>query len=124
MNAADILWVGLAGSTGAAARFIADGSVRSRFDLRLPAGTMAINLVGSLLLGVLTGLVLYHHASSTLVLVAGTGFCGGFTTFSTATFETVRLIQQGNHRMAAINCGMTVIGAIAAAALGLALAYL
>jgi fluoride exporter len=124
MNAADILWVGLAGSVGAAARFIIDGSVHSRFHLRIPAGTIAINLLGSLLLGVLTGLVLYHHASSTLVLVAGTGFCGGFTTFSTATFETVRLLQQGNHRIAVISCGVTVIGAIGAAALGLALAYL
>jgi CrcB protein len=122
VNVADIVWVGLAGSVGAAARFVTDGMVRARVASRIPVGTIVINLAGSLLLGVLTGLVLFHHAPSTLTLVAGSGFCGGFTTFSTASFETVRLLQQGEFRAAGTNAGVTVVGAVAAAAAGLALA--
>ncbi len=122
MNVADIVWVGLAGSVGAVARFVVDGTVRARVAGRIPVGTVAINLTGSLLLGVLTGVVIYHHVSSTLTLVAGTGFCGGYTTFSTASFETVRLVQQGSVRAAVVNGGGTLVGALAAGAAGLALA--
>lgn len=122
MNVADIVWVGLAGGLGAVARFGVDAAVRARVESRLPAGTMAINLSGSLLLGVLTGLVMFHAAPSTLTLVAGTGFCGGYTTFSTASFETVRLAQQGNTGMAVLNAGGTLGGALLAAGAGLALA--
>lgn len=122
MNPADILWVGLAGGLGALARFVVDGLVRARVAAPLPAGTIAINLSGSLALGLLTGLVAFHGAPRTLALVAGTGFCGGYTTFSTASFETVRLAQQGQLRAAGLNAGVTILGALAAAAAGLALA--
>lgn len=124
MNLADIVWVALAGSLGAAARFVVDGAVRSRTTGRAPVGTIVINVSGSFLLGVLTGLVLFHHAPSQLTLVAGTGFCGGFTTFSTASFETVRLLQQGELGAAGTSLGITVAGAVAAAAAGMALAAL
>ena len=124
MSAADVLWVGLAGSVGAVARFVVDGAVRERVATRVPVGTVIINVAGSLILGVLTGLVVFHHASTMLTLVAGTGFCGGFTTFSTANFETVRLIQQGELGAAGINVGVTVAGTLAAAAAGMALASL
>jgi hypothetical protein len=80
MNLADILWVGLAGTLGAVARFSVDGAMRSRATTTLPIGTLTINLTGSLLLGILTGLITFHAAPSTLTLVAGTGFCGGYTT--------------------------------------------
>ncbi len=122
MSLLDVVWVGLAGSAGAAARFVVDGTVRSRITLRLPAGTLLINVAGSLLLGLLTGAVIFHHVSATATLVAGTGFCGGFTTFSTASFETVRLLQRGELATAAVNLGATVGGTLAAAAAGLALA--
>jgi CrcB protein len=121
MNVVDILWVGLAGSLGAVARFVVDGTIRARVESRLPVGTVAINLSGSLLLGVLTGLVMFHAAPSRLTLVAGTGFCGGYTTFSTASFETVRLAQQGDTVGALLNAGGTLVGALAAAGAGLAL---
>ncbi len=124
MNLPDLVWVGLAGSVGAAARFVLDGTVRSRTTTRWPAGTLLINVSGSLLLGLLTGLVIFDHASPTLTLVAGTGFCGGFTTFSTASFETVRLIQQGELAAARANLALTVGGTLLAAAAGLALASL
>lgn len=124
MNLADIVWVGLAGSVGAAARFVVDGTVRSRVTSRVPVGTIVINLTGSLLLGFLTGLVIFHRAPSSLTLVAGTGLCGGYTTFSTASFETVRLLQQGELAAAGINLGLTVGGTVVAAAAGMALGAL
>lgn len=124
MNSGDIVWVGLAGSVGAAARFVVDGTIRARVPIRVPVGTLVINVAGSLLLGVLTGLVVFHHLTSTLTVVVGAGFCGGFTTFSTASFETVRLVQQGELGAAGINVGVTVAGTVAAAAAGMALASL
>jgi CrcB protein len=124
VNPADIVWVGLAGSVGAAARFVVDGTVRSRVTSRVPVGTIVINLTGSLLLGFLTGLVVFHRAPSALTLVAGTGLCGGYTTFSTASFETVRLLQQGELASAGINLGLTVGGTLVAAAAGMALGAL
>ncbi len=124
MNLGDVLWVSGAGSVGAVARFVVDGAVRTRTSGRVPIGTMAINLSGSLLLGFLTGLALFHGAPSEVVLVAGTGFCGGYTTFSTVSFETVRLLNQGEVRAALVTGGGTLVGALAAAAAGLALAAL
>ncbi len=124
MSFADIVWVGLAGSLGAAARFVTDGTIRARASRAVPVGTLVINLSGSLLLGVLTGLVVFHHVTTTLTLIAGTGFCGGFTTFSTASFETVRLLQRGQLAAAGVNVGLSVCGTLAAAAAGMALASL
>jgi CrcB protein len=124
VNLAAILYVGLAGSLGAVARFVVDGVVRTRLTGSLPAGTILVNLSGSLTLGVLTGLVLFHGLPGTLTLVAGTGFCGGYTTFSTSTFETVRLFQEGDLRAAALNGSVTVGGTLLAAAAGMALASL
>ncbi|MGH9068172.1 MAG: fluoride efflux transporter CrcB [Acidimicrobiales bacterium] len=122
MNVADIVWVGLAGSLGALARFAADGAARARLGGAVPLGTVLVNVTGSLLLGVLTGLVVFHGAPGALTLVGGTGFCGGYTTFSAASFETVRLLQQGRLRAAALNGIVTVLGALMAAAAGLAIA--
>ncbi|HET6873770.1 MAG TPA: fluoride efflux transporter CrcB [Acidimicrobiales bacterium] len=124
MNPADVVWVGLAGSLGAVARFVTDGTVRTRVASAVPVGTILINIVGSLILGVLTGLVEFHHVTTTLTLVAGTGFCGGFTTFSTASFESVRLLQQGALAAAAVNITVTVAGTLVAAGAGIALASL
>ena len=88
------LWISLAGGLGAAMRFVADGLIRTVLGRKFPWGTLLINTSGSFLLGLLTGLVLYRHGSMDMRLILGTGFCGGFTTFSTASFETIRLIEE------------------------------
>lgn len=124
MNFVMILLLGLAGGLGAGTRFVVDGAVRSRFRTALPVGTIAINVTGSFLLGLVAGAVSVHGAPSELQAVAGTGFLGGYTTFSTASFETVRLIQSRRTGLALLNGLGTAAAAIGAAAAGLAFASL
>jgi CrcB protein len=117
------LWA-IAGGVGAIARFMLDGIIRGRLRTVLPFGTMIINVSGSLLLGFITGLVLFNAVPTDWQLVVGTGFLGGYTTFSTASFETARLIQERQFIAALANgLGMLVL-AVAAAVGGLALAWL
>jgi CrcB protein len=89
-----ILGITIAGAIGAPARYLLDGFVQARAHGRLPLGTLAINISGSLILGFLTGLTLYHAFPSTPKTVLGTGFCGAYTTFSTFAYETARLAEE------------------------------
>lgn len=111
------LAVALAGGLGAALRFVVDGAVRHRFPL-LP--TTVVNVTGSLLLGVVAGLVLRHGLPGSWAAVLGTGFLGGYTTFSTASTETVRLLQARRYAAAAgTSLGMLALS-VAACACGVA----
>jgi CrcB protein len=118
VNALTVVLLGLAGGLGAVTRFVVDGVVRARFRSALPVGTIAINVSGSFLLGVIAGATL-HGAPAALQAIAGTGFLGGYTTFSTASVETVRLVQAGRVATAAVNALGTLALALAGAALGL-----
>lgn len=111
--------VAIAGGVGAATRMQLDGIIRSRAHGPLPWGTITINLSGSLLLGLLTGLAASHLMTGMWPAVAGAGFLGGYTTFSTASFETIRLVQEGRWAVGSINGLGTIVGATAAAGLGL-----
>ena len=106
----------LAGGVGAALRFLLDGLVRERVRGSFPVGTAAINLTGSLLLGLVTGLASAALLSGDLKLVFGTGLLGGYTTFSTASVETVRLAQERRVGAALLNAvGVLVLGVLLAA---------
>ncbi|MGZ5391862.1 MAG: fluoride efflux transporter CrcB [Mycobacterium sp.] len=113
----------LAGALGAVTRFLLDAWTKQRWRSPFPLATVVINVTGSLLIGVLAGVVLFHGQSSTWQTVLGTGFCGGYTTFSTASFETVRLIQQGRRTFALLNAVVSLVMSVAACALGLALTW-
>ena len=113
----------LAGASGALARFLLDSLIKQRRKSPFPWATVTINVTGSLLLGVLAGLVLFHGQSSTWQTVVGTGFCGGYTTFSTASFETVRLIQQNQRGLALLNAVVSLGASVGACALGLAVVW-
>jgi len=117
-----VLGIAGAGGVGAAARFYADGSLSARSRSDFPLAILAVNVVGSLVLGVLTGLVLFQGTADGWRVVLGTGFCGGFTTFSTTSFTGVRLAQQQRPVLAALNVLGTLVLCTAAAGAGLALA--
>lgn len=119
-----LAWVAFvaAGAVGAPVRYLVDGAVGDRTEGVFPWGTFLINTSGSLLFGFLTGLALYHAFPSTPKVVLGTGFCGAYTTFSTFTFETVRLIEEGAINEAFRNALGTLLTCAAAAGAGVALA--
>jgi CrcB protein len=116
--------VALAGGIGAIARYLIDGAVGDRTSGVFPYGTTTVNVVGSFILGLVTGLVLYHGAATDVKTIAGTGFCGGLTTWSTFSWENVRLVEDGHIAPALSNALGGIAASVAAAALGLALAAL
>jgi len=122
VSTALVLGVAAGGAVGAVARFWVDGAITSRRTGPFPMATLVINIVGSVALGVLTGLVLYQHVPNGWRVVLGTGFCGGFTTFSTTSFASVRLVQNHRPALAALNAFGTLVLCVAAAGVGLALA--
>ncbi|MBO4270072.1 fluoride efflux transporter CrcB [Microbispora triticiradicis] len=119
-----LLLVFLGGVVGAPARYLADRLVQRLHDSVFPWGTLAVNVSGSLVLGVLLGARDDLGLPAAMVTLLGTGFCGAFTTFSTFGFETVRLLEEGAVLEAGLNAlGSLVLGVLAAAA-GLGLAHL
>ncbi|RFA11862.1 chromosome condensation protein CrcB [Subtercola boreus] len=109
--------VAVSGGLGAIIRFVVDGVVRSRLGSRYPFGTTVINLSGAMLLGFVTSLALGQVLSNDWRLMLGTGLLGGYTTFSTASFETVRLLQAGRYGAALCNgVGMLVVSVLLAGA--------
>jgi len=122
-----MLLLALGGGLGAVTRFVVDAAVARHNPFRVPLGTMLINITGSLALGVVTGLLTAGTAGSTgatVRAVLGTGFCGGYTTFSTASVETVRLWLAEGRGTGVRYAAATLVGSVAAAAVGLAVAHL
>ena len=112
-----VLLVLVGGALGAPVRYVVDLVVQSRHDSVLPWGTFVVNAAGSLVLGATAGGVAAAGGPHWLLTLVGTGFCGALTTFSTFSFETVRLAEEGALGAAAINvAGSVVIGAAACAA--------
>lgn len=119
--------IALAGGLGAALRLVVDGLVRSvisrpgrpRAWAGFPAGTAVINVTGSFALGLLTGLAASHGLPREWLLIAGGGLVGGYTTFSTASVETVRLLLEGRWRAGLLNGGGVLVLSVGAALLGL-----
>jgi CrcB protein len=114
----------VAAAIGAPARYLIDGFVQDRTDGAFPWGTFVVNVSGCFILGVLTGLALYHGLDPTLRIVIGTGGMGAYTTFSTFTFETVRLAEEGAINEAIRNTAGNFVVGFAAASAGLAIALL
>jgi CrcB protein len=111
-----LVWLGVAalGGTGAVARFLLDGAVSARTPRALPFGTLAVNLTGAFALGALSGAGVGGDA----LRLAGVGFVGAYTTFSTWMLESHRLAEDGAGRAAALNVGGSLVLGFAALALG------
>jgi fluoride exporter len=110
-----LTWIGVAlfGACGAVARFRVDGAVSARLPGDFPAGTLVVNLTGSFALGVLVG----ASASHRLAFLLGTGFMGGYTTFSTWMVESERLGEVGDVLLLVANLFLSLLLGFALAAL-------
>jgi fluoride exporter len=118
------LAVSVAAAVGAALRYLIDQVVQHQHDQTFPWGTFVINVSGSLLLGLLTGLALHHGLPAVAVTVLGVGLLGGYTTWSTYLWETLALAETGTIREAALNLVGSLVVGFAAAGVGLAVAQL
>jgi CrcB protein len=116
-----LLFVGtaLAGGVGAALRFLLDSVLRTRTGHGFPWGTAVVNLTGSFALGLVTGLAGNGWLAPEATVVLGVGLLGGYTTFSTASVETIRLAQEGRFRAAFANAFGVLVACTAAALLGI-----
>jgi CrcB protein len=115
------LLVGIGSFVGGNARFVLGRVVGGMIDARFPLGTFVVNILGSLVLGLVTGLLATRalpHADS-LRLALGVGFCGGFTTFSTFEYETHALLEDGLWLPAAANVILSLIVGLVALRLGI-----
>jgi fluoride exporter len=110
-----VLLVALGAAVGAPTRYLADRAVQARFGSRFPWGTFAVNVVGCFVLGLVAG---SRTAPAGVVALVGTGFCGALTTYSTFSWESLRLAEDGfRWRSVAYVLGSTAVG-LGAAALG------
>lgn len=116
------LLVVVGGMVGAPLRYLTDRAVQSRHDSVFPWGTFVVNISGCLVLGLLTGAVSAGAAGSHLQLLLGTGLCGALTTYSTFSYETLRLTETGASLYAAANVVASIVVGLGAAFAGVGVA--
>lgn len=118
-----IVYLGIFGGLGCVARYMISGWVYNLAGRSLPYGTLAVNLIGSLLLGlIMEGSLRSTLLSPDLRIGLTVGFMGGFTTFSTFSYETVRLMEEGSLVAAGANVLLNVTACVVAAVVGIYLA--
>jgi CrcB protein len=106
---------------GAPLRYLSDRAVQARHDTVFPWGTFVVNVLGSLVLGVITGAVTAGVASPEVQLALGTGLCGALTTYSTFSYETLRLLEDDARFFAVANVVASIVAGLGAAFLGMAI---
>ncbi|MFC5802004.1 fluoride efflux transporter CrcB [Streptomyces formicae] len=123
------LLVIMGAAVGAPLRFLTDRAVQMRHDTVFPWGTLTVNVVGSLVLGLLAGALTAGAgagagagASDDVQLLVGTGLCGALTTYSTFSYETLRLAENGARLYAAANVIASVVAALGAVFVGMTVA--
>lgn len=117
-----ILLVALAGALGAVSRYALAGAVHRFTRTGFPVGTLAVNVIGCLLIGLLMHLVIDRQLLGPAARMAlGVGFLGGFTTFSAFGFETFELLRGGSFKLAAFNVVLNVVGGLVAVWIGFVL---
>jgi CrcB protein len=116
------LLVALGAAVGAPARYLIDRAVQDRHRSRFPWGTLVVNVLGSLILGLVAGATLAHAAPDGIGAMIGTGLCGALTTYSTFSLETVRLLEQRAPWAALANAAVSILAGLGAVYLGLSAA--
>ena len=116
------LFLVIAGAAvGAPLRYLSDRAIQTRHDTVFPWGTFTVNVIGSLMLGILAGAATAGGASPQVQLALGTGFCGALTTYSTFSYETLRLLEDDARLFAAANVVASIVAGLGAAFLGVAI---
>ena len=111
-----VLWVAAGACVGAPLRYVVDQAVQGRHDSVFPWGTLTVNLIGSTVLGALVAAA--AHLSPDLVATLGPGFCGTLTTYSTFSYETLRLLETGARFYALANVAISLVAGLGAVAIG------
>lgn len=109
-----IAWIAAGAVVAAPLRYVTDRAVQQRHGTRMPLGTLTVNLAASFVLGLIVGL----HPSAGIVALVGTGFCGTLSTYSTFSFETMRLADQRAQRVAVTYVALSLLAGCGMAALG------
>lgn len=112
-----VLWVAAGGAAGSVLRYLVSDALNRRDG---PWGTIVVNLLGSLALGILIGWYAERGADSTVRVAVGVGVLGGFTTFSAWTVETIDLLDRSKLVPGLLSLGVPIVGGLLAAAAGLA----
>jgi fluoride exporter len=107
--------IALGAVVGAPARYLTDRAIQSRHETVFPWGTLTVNVVASLILGVVTSAA---HLDPNVLALIGTGFCGTLSTYSTFSYETMRLTQEGARFYALANILLSLVAGIGAASFG------
>lgn len=110
------LMIALGAIVGAPARYLTDRAIQSRHETVFPWGTLTVNITASLILGVVVGAA--GHLSPAVTALVGTGFCGALSTYSTFSYEVMRLSVEGARFQAVLNVVVSVVAGVGAAALG------
>ncbi|MFI0481197.1 fluoride efflux transporter CrcB [Actinomadura sp. 9N215] len=113
-----VLLIALGAALGAPLRYLTDRAVQARHDSVFPWGTLTVNVAGSFVLGLLVA----WPAHDGVMDVAGTGFCGALSTYSTFGYETVRLVEEGARFYAVLNAVASVLAGLGAAYCGMVVA--
>jgi len=124
VNLATVGWTGLvgcAGALGALARYLIGRVVVARTGSTFPWATLLINVTGAFLIGLIAGLTTTHRVNALVQTVLATGFLGGYTTFSTMSWEALHLFKEGSRRRGIFYLSGNVLPGLLAAALGLLL---
>lgn len=115
----DILWVGAGSAIGGISRFAVGKWISTFASISFPLSTFSINILGSFIIGLLLGMQGKNGITPSTLLFLSTGFCGGFTTFSTFSLENLLLIKQGNIGLAFLYMAASLILGLAAVYLGM-----
>lgn len=107
-----IALVGLGGAVGSICRYLLGYFIGRHINIVFPYGTLSINLLGSLIIGVIYGLSFKNIITEDWRIFLATGFCGGFTTFSSFSFENVVLLQESEYLLMALYSGISLAAGI------------
>jgi CrcB protein len=110
----NILLVGIGGGVGSVLRYLISRYVEMQALTSFPLGTFIVNIVGCFIIGVIYGLAIRNMASPEMRILLAAGFCGGFTTFSTFSYETLSLIRDGQPGFALLYIAGSVLAGLIA----------